>query len=143
MIDLLTNWKAVFDILDKGGTPAEQDRKDLKEEVKSAIENHQEISSLITPKGHTTGKHAVWQYGIHIDLPLIIEQFVERNHQDGVKLDSQTKHIPDHIQQGITVAKRKAFQNHGVIQKRIKLVHADTVRGTCKPKQKPRPQQYQ
>ena len=86
------------DSFDKGGTRTEQDKKDLKEKVSSAIENDQEISTLLTPKGHTTGEHAVWQYGVHIDLPLIIEQFVEQNHRDGIKLDDQKKRIPDHIQ---------------------------------------------
>mmetsp|Transcript_11725 Transcript_11725/g.24995 ORF Transcript_11725/g.24995 Transcript_11725/m.24995 type:complete len:185 (-) Transcript_11725:124-678(-) len=62
-------------------------------------------------------------------LPLIIEEFSERNHQDGMKLDDQVKRIPNAEKRGSCAAKRKAFISHGEVQRQIDNVHASTARG--------------
>mmetsp|Transcript_33308 Transcript_33308/g.56660 ORF Transcript_33308/g.56660 Transcript_33308/m.56660 type:complete len:226 (-) Transcript_33308:59-736(-) len=67
-------------------------------------------------------------------LRLILEQFVERNHQDGKRLDEQSKRIVGAETMANTMAKRKALHVHGLVNKRISYVHDDTRRGKYKKK---------
>ena len=127
---VLRSWKTVFDILSKGGKPTDEDKASLEAAIAVAIDKHRVCNSpYFTPKAHTMDVHALWQYSHHTNLPLIIEEFVERNHQDGMKIDSRTKRMPDKEKRANTTAKRKAFATIGSIQKQIKLVHDGTSRG--------------
>lgn len=132
MIELLTNWKSVFDMLLKGGTPTEENIQQLQQHIDAAIKTHRKVNTLLTPKSHTMHLHGAWQYSLHKNLPLIIEEFVERNHQDGKHVDNQTKRIPDAKVRGKSAAKRRGLDILAPVEKRIKLVHASTARGPYK-----------
>ena len=130
VIALLQSWKAVFDILDKGGTPTDKDKSDLEEALGCAIDKHRVTNSpFLTPKGHTMDGHAHEQFCYHTNLPLIVEQFVERNHQELRKIELRVKRMPDATKRGETTAKRKAFETIGDIDRHIQLVHDATARG--------------
>ena len=62
-------------------------------------------------------------------LQLIIEQFIELNHQTGNRLDEQVKRIVVAKTMANTMCKRKAQETNNLVRKRIKYVHKKTAKG--------------
>ena len=84
-----------------------------------------------TPKGHITEIHAPQYFR---DMPnglfhLLIEQWVERNHQDGKKIEAHRKHISNLGKKMNSIAQRKHTIKHPEIQDRISRLFTDTNEG--------------
>ena len=133
--EMLQSWRAVFKIVDKKSL-AQEDLDDLPGLLETAIDHHRKVKKLLTPKAHTTEDHLIWQLRLHDHYPLLVEQFVELNHQIGSKLDSQTKHIVDVNTRANCMARNRTWDSHEDVQVQIRRVHEDprTKRGNYKKK---------
>ena len=91
----------------------------------------------VIPTAHCIEDHSVDLFICNMEngLPLMIEQFVERNHQDGRRLDDQCKRIVCPIKRARTHARRKALDGLASINRRIKEVNDATKRGSYKLKE--------
>mmetsp|Transcript_11491 Transcript_11491/g.19916 ORF Transcript_11491/g.19916 Transcript_11491/m.19916 type:complete len:235 (-) Transcript_11491:19-723(-) len=80
-------------------SPTQADVEIAKEKVSKFIVMYRDLKKdILPPKGHTTEDHAIDQYVQRMDdggLPVVIEQFVEKNHQIGGRLDNQTLGIAE------------------------------------------------
>ena len=96
------------------------------------------MNKKLTVKGHIIDRHAIecMTYYAELGLPFrnILEQFIERNHQEGKRLDQQSKRIVSAATMAETMAKRKALQYHELVMQQIKRVHEHTARGEYKKK---------
>ena len=133
--EMLQSWRAVFKIVDKKSL-AQEDLDDLPGLLETAIDHHRKVKKLLTPKTHTTEDHLIWQLRLHDHYPLLVEQFVELNHQIGSKLDSQTKRIVDVNTRANCMARNRTWDSHKDVQVQIRRVHEDprTKRGNYKKK---------
>ena len=104
--DLLGKWHEVFHLLRapkrKKGTT-----KKLRELIKVAITKHRQLGLSITHKVHLIEDHVVEQFK---NLPFaffyFIEEFVERNHQEGRKNEDMVKRVKNEDARAIAKAKR-------------------------------------
>jgi len=137
IIDLLTKSYELFQILIEHERK-EEDVDKAKVMVKEYMAKWREMMPTVPPKAHIMEDHAVEQFQRHFEngLYLVIEQFVEQNHQNGRRLDDQCKRVPDHQTRANTHCKRKALDGLAVVQKRIKVVHDFWSRGTYAKKKK-------
>ena len=110
-------------------SPSAADIADLRVKVEVYMELYRLMFTSVPPKAHILEDHAVEQYILHLEngLPLVVEQFVERNHQDGKRHDEQSKRIKDPQLRANNHARRKCLDNLGAIKRRQKLVHAAPV----------------
>jgi len=119
-------------------SPTQADVEIAKEKVSKFIVMYRDLKKdILPPKGHTTEDHAIDQYVQRMDdggLPVVIEQFVEKNHQIGGRLDNQTKRLPSAVVRADTMAKRKGLDDIAGIRKRQKVVKEATARGKYKKK---------
>ena len=135
MVVLLTKSYKLFQILIKH----ERESDDVEKAttmVKDYMDKWREMMPTLPPKAHIIDDHAIEQFVRHFEngLYLVIEQFVEQNHQNGRRLDDQCKRVPDQQTRANTHCKRKALDGLAAIRKRQKEVHEDTAREKNKPK---------
>ena len=78
----------LFEVLMKP-SPSPADIADLRAKVSVYMEHYRKMFTSVPPKAHILEDHAVEQYILHLEngLPLVVEQFVGRNHQDGKRQD--------------------------------------------------------
>ena len=124
--------------------PTEDDIRDATEKKNKLMSLFRKTGLLggnITVKGHIIDDHAInWMRkckDLGVPLRLIIEQFVELNHQIGSRIDEQTKRIVSADTMANKHCKRKALDTHDLVSKRIKFVHEKASRGEYKKKEKP------
>ena len=67
-------------------------------------------------------------------LRLLVEHWVEQNHQIGCKKEQQFKHEPDHKKRAIFTAKKRHVKKNHLILQRIKEVNDIGKRGEYKKK---------
>jgi hypothetical protein len=90
---LLQAWDAVFSLM-RVHSPSSAQKDEAKERIENAMRIHRECGLSITPKVHTMEDHAWRQFlSFTHGLALLIEDFVEKNHQDQYKIENQTKRI--------------------------------------------------
>ena len=135
MVDLLTRSYNLFEILHKHN-PTQDDIEVVRTRVTSYIAKWREMLPTMPPKAHIIEDHAVEQFVRHLQngLWLVIEQFVERNHQEGRILDDQCKRVPILQQRAETHCKRKGLNGLASIRKRQKVVQSATAKGKYKKK---------
>ena len=133
MIALLISWDGVFSILRKV-SPTFHDTQEAAERIKLAISNHRKMNVLsVTPKVHSIEDHAFDQYALFPDgIALMIEDFVEQNHQNGHRNEENFKRIVNPDIRAMCGAKARRNQNNANIQLQIKLVNSTTARGPYK-----------
>ena len=136
MVILLTRSYKLFALLHKE-CPDDEDVIHCEALVKLYMSQYREMFKGVTPKAHCIEDHSVDLFIRHMEngLPLMIEQFVERNHQDGRRLDEQCKRIVCPIKRARTHARRKALDGLASINRRIKEVNDATKRGIYKLKE--------
>jgi hypothetical protein len=96
MTDLLQKSYRLFNVLHKE-SPDLTDVALAKVYRAQYMEKLRETAESVTPKAHCLEDHAITQFVLHMEngLTCVIEQFVERNHQVGSKVDQQCKRIPN------------------------------------------------
>jgi len=117
-------------------SPSDDDIKEARILVDEYAAKSRETMKSVTPKGHVAGAHSIDQLIKHREngLPIVIEQFVERNHQEGSIIDEQCKRIVCKEKRADKHCKRKALHGLASLRKRIKVVNAATSRGKYKQK---------
>lgn len=123
---------ASLELFDALMTPSASatDIANLRVKVSVYMKMYREMFRSVQPKALILEDHAVEQYILHFEngLPLVVEQFVERNHQDGKRHCEQSKRIQDTQIWDNNHVRRKWLDNLGAIKKRQKLVHVVTAR---------------
>ena len=120
---ILTASLNLFEVLLRS-SPAASDIAEARLKLKVFMELYRGYFQKVTPKAHALEDHMIDQYITHLEngLPLVIEQFVERNHQDGKRHDEQVKRIKDPQIRADNMAKRKYLDDLAVIKIRQKAV---------------------
>jgi hypothetical protein len=135
--DLLGKWHEVFHLLRapkrKKGTT-----KKLRELIKVAIAKHRELGLSITHKVHLIEDHVVEQFK---NLPFaffyFIEEFVERNHQEGKKNEDIVKRVKNEDKRAIAKAKRQWVARGQGVRRYMRAVADDGKRGAYKKRHRP------
>ena len=130
MIDLLTYWNDFFVLLHKKN-PTQEEKESAQGLADKAVKKLREVLGNVTPKTHVSETHAPKCF---LEMPsglfrLLIEQWLERNHQDGKKLEAQHQHMSNVQQRAESIGKREHQKHHPLIEDRIKAVHAKGARG--------------
>ena len=137
-IKLLELWDTYFSLMNKE-KPTDEDIKTKAPAVaEAAVRKHQEVLKNITPKVHLAEYHAVDQFQ---QLPpgmvrLLVEQWVEVNHQISKKKEAQHSHMPDHQKRANSIAKSQHKSRNPDIIQRINEVKNHKKRGPYKKKKK-------
>ena len=87
-----------------------------------------------TPKVHVAQEHAVTQY-LHVRpgmMRLLMEHWVEKNHQDSARIENTFKHIPNLQSRANFAAGARHAANNSEIKKRIAEVDSKSARGEYK-----------
>jgi hypothetical protein len=109
------------------------DAEQKKERLMDFFRGSDMLKGNITVKGHVIDAHSIWFMKkckqLNIPFAKIIEQFVELNHQTGKRLDELTKRIPHAEVMANTMCKRKSLQYNAEINKQIRLVSQNGMRG--------------
>jgi len=124
MVDVMSSWNEFFSILQKE-TPTEEDRSKVDAVAKKAVDKHIALVGNITPKVHIAEDHAVDQYlrvrpGL---VRLLIEHWVERNHQDGHRIEQQFKNERNIGRKAEFVAGKMHKKSNPEIRQKITEVH--------------------
>ena len=111
MIELLDVWDKFFALLHKE-KPTQEDKNQAPVLADKAAKAGREIPVNATHKGRIAEIHAPQYFR---EMPsglfcLLIEQWVERNHQDGEKIESQHKYIPNLEKKVNSIAQRESTQ---------------------------------
>lgn len=135
--DLLEIWDKFFTLLcTKNPTEADKDTAD--ELAKAAAKKHREVLKNLTPKAHIGEDHAARSFR---ELPsglfrLLIEQWVEHNHQIGSRIENQYQGVVGLQEQFNGIASREHMAGNSEIRNRIKDVHDHNARGPYQKKEK-------
>ena len=140
VISLLTSSLAMIESLLKHDATLD-DVEPAKEKIDEYVKIYRECTitgDRLTVKLHVLNDHGAQCLRNHIvaglPLHLAIEQFVERNHQEGKKLDQQVKRIVSAETMANKMAKVKALDSMAAIRARIQYVDAFAARGEYKKK---------
>lgn len=134
--DLLGKWHKGFHLL---RTPKRRKgmKTELRELIAEAIAKHRQVGLSVTPKAHLMEDHVVKQFW---DLPFpffyFIEEFVERNHQEGKKNDETVKRVKNADSRATAKAKRIWVARDQRVRRYIRAVAEDGKRGAYKEKKK-------
>ena len=126
-------WNCFFSLLQKK-VPTEDEISKAREVAKTAVEKHIMLVENETPKVHVAGVHAAEQYlrvrpGL---VRLLIEHFVERNHQVGWNIEKQFHHVPQLERRANYTAGKLHKANNPDIKQKITKVHEKIRRGEYK-----------
>ena len=124
IIELMKCWNEFFSLLQKE-KPTDEERARAPAVASKAVRTHSKLLENITPKVHVAEDHAVQMYlrlrpGL---LRLLIEHFVEKQHQDSRKIEDQYKRIPDRVARAKGRAGARQMINNGKIQAKIEEVN--------------------
>ena len=125
VVHLMQCWNEFFSLLQQA-KPTEDERARAPEVAQKAVRAHHKLLKNITPKVHVAEDHAVDQYlrvrpGL---MRLLIEHFVEKNHQDGYKIEKQFNHEPSLQRRANFTAAARHAANNGAIQAKVAEVNA-------------------
>ena len=137
-IELLELWNTYFSLMNKEKPDNDDIIKKAPAVAEAAVRKHQEVLKNMTPKVHLAEYHTVDQYQ---RLPpglvrLLVEQWVEVNHQVGKKKEAQFRHMPDNEKRANSTAKSQHRARNPAIVQRIKEVQQHKSRGLYKKKDK-------
>ena len=129
VVDVMRSWNKFFSLLQQKA-PTEADRAIADEIAQTAVSKHVDLVKNATPKVHIAGVHAVDQYlrvcpGL---VRLLIEHWVERNHQEGYKIEQQFRHEPKIERKADFVAAKLQKKNNPEIQQQITQVNKSSKR---------------
>lgn len=111
-------------------SPTKEDKDEAEKAIGEAVEKHRAMGLSITPKVHLIEDHAIVQYRTYPDgLALLIEEFVEQNHQKGRQVEEQFKRINNLDKQANCKAKELRARANAKIQKQIHEVNERSSRG--------------
>jgi len=124
VVDVMRSWNKFFSLLQQKA-PTEADRAIADEIAQSAVSKHVNLVKNATPKVHIAGVHAVDQYlrvrpGL---VRLLIEHWVERNHQEGYKTEQQFRHEPKIERKAEFIAAKLQKKHNPEIQQQITQVN--------------------
>ena len=93
---LMGHWNKFFSLLQQEN-PTERDRETVRQVTDTAVNAHVALLRNKTPKVHVAEEHAVAQYmrlrpGM---MRLLMEHWVEKNHQDSAKIEHNFKRVPN------------------------------------------------
>ena len=131
---VMKSWNKFFSILQQK-TPTAEERATVDKIAKDAVDRHINLVKNITPKVHIAEDHAVDQYlrlrpGL---VRLLIEHWVERNHQDGSRIEEQFRRERKIERRADFVAGRMHKMNNASIRQQITKVHSKGKRITDLP----------
>ncbi len=91
----MCKWNSFFSVLQKE-EPTEDERKSARGIAQSTVYAYYALLKNKTPKVHVAEDHAVDQYlnlrpGL---LRLLVEHWVEQNHQESAKIENRFKRVP-------------------------------------------------
>jgi len=114
--------------------PTEMDRATVRQVTDTAVNAHFALLRNKTPKVHVAEEHAVAQYmrlrpGM---MRLLMEHWVEKNHQDSAKIEHNFKRVPNLQSRANFVAGARHAANNSLIKKRVAEVDLQTGRGQYK-----------
>ena len=138
VIELMKAWNEFFSLLQQE-EPTDEERSRAKSVADNAVKKHYALLKNKTPKAHVAEDHAVDQYltfrrGF---VRLLIEHWVEQNHQEGYKIEQQFKRVPGHEAKADFTAKARHRSNNAEIQTKIKWVDGKNSRGKYKKRTSP------
>lgn len=135
VIELMTAWNDFFTLL-RQTKPTDADRKAAPGGARKAVDLHVALLGNKTPKVHTVEDHAVEQFlCLRPGLMALImedEDFVERNHQTGSKIEDQHKRVANLQDNADYTAAKMYLMMNPEVQRRIKEVNDATKRGSYK-----------
>ena len=116
--EVMGSWNDFFSLLQKE-EPTEDERVRAAGVAKKAVDTHFSLVGNKTPKVHVAEAHAVPQY---LRLPpglmrLLVEHWVERNHQDAWKVEKQFCRVSELYAR----AKYTAAERHAASNARLKM----------------------
>mmetsp|Transcript_25254 Transcript_25254/g.45689 ORF Transcript_25254/g.45689 Transcript_25254/m.45689 type:complete len:133 (-) Transcript_25254:57-455(-) len=111
-----------------------KDRATVRQVTDTAVNAHFALLRNKTPKVHVAEEHAVAQYlclrpGM---MRLLMEHWVEKNHQDSAKIEHNFKRVPNLQSRANFVAGARHAANNSLIKKRVAEVDLQTARGQYK-----------
>ena len=130
---LMGDWNDFFSLLQQEH-PTEAERGSAQQVADKVMEAHYNLLGNKTPKVHIAGAHAIEHYLRHRPglMRLLVEHWVEQNHQESSKIENRFKRVPDlEARANFTAAARHAA-NNAEVQKRKRDVRSDTSRGKYK-----------
>ena len=129
VVKVMESWNSFFSVLQKK-TPTEEDRSKVEGIAKNAVDRHISLLGNITPKVHVAEDHAVDQYlSVRPGLVrLLIEHWVELNHQVGYRIKQQFKHERNIGRKAEFIAAKMHKQGNPEIQQKITEVHISNKR---------------
>jgi len=143
VVHLMALWNKFFSLTQKEA-PTEEDRQTVRDVADAAVKYHFTLLENKTPKVHVVEDHAADHFlrlrpGM---MRMLIEQFVERNHQEASQVEQNFRHVPSLASRAkFTAAERHARKN-AVVRKRNAKVHKKTGRGKNKLKRRTRKRTY-
>ena len=132
-IVLMKSCNEVFSLLQKE-KPTDDEQKRAREVADTAVSNHFALLNNKTPKVHVARDHAVDQYERLAPgfLRLLIEHWVELNHQQGYRIEQQFKHVPGNKAKAEFTAQSRHSANNAAIHQRKEFVKKYNARGGYK-----------
>ena len=136
--ELFTLWNDVFSKARKQ-SPTPAGVTDLEVKIARAVKKHRSVGLSVTPKVHIVEDHLAQQYSnIPGGIALLLEDFVEHNHQIGHRHDERTKRIVDEEKRATCKAKRKHIESNAEVQQQIQSVRKKSARNFISA-QRPKP----
>ena len=124
--DLMISLGEAFRLLRKID-PKEEDFNNCQNHVQSAMAKWRELNLSITPKVHLFEDHAVEQMrNFPRGLGHKTEDFVERNHQDGIRLDRRLHGLADYEDRTKAALSYEEMSLKAPVQQHIKKVKIET-----------------
>jgi len=130
---LMGHWNKFFSLLQQEN-PTDTDRTTVRQVADTAVNAHFALLNNKTPKVHVAQEHAVTQY-LHVRpgmMRLLMEHWVEKNHQDSARIENTFKHIPNLQSRANFAAGARHAANNSEIKKRIAEVDSKSARGEYK-----------
>ena len=133
MVDEYTTLFQVMDIVFatlRIPAPTDEEVQEAKEAIFVLETLWRNLSLVITPKAHVLFEHTVEQFENFGGIADKVEDFVEKAHQEGKRLEHLTSRMPKQCyrQMQLVQIQRMWIQNHPKIQERIKKVHTSCKR---------------
>ncbi len=121
------HWNSFFLLLQQEA-PTVEERNSAHQVAQTAVDAHYALLKNKTPKVHVAEDHAVEQYlrlrpGF---MRLLIEHWVEQNHQTSSKIENMYKRVPSLPNRADFAAKERHARNNAEVKKKISRVHGNS-----------------
>jgi len=130
---LMGDWNAFFSLLQQEH-PTEAERDSAEEVAEKVVKAHYALLGNKTPKVHIAKDHAIDHYlrlrpGL---MRLLIEHWVEHNHQESSKLENRFNRVPKFEARANFTAAARHAANNAAVKIRITEVNSKASRGKYK-----------